>query len=512
MAVLLANYKKSVIDDVLAQISSNSAYYYAFAANPIPNVSGVPDDDLGDKTTTAIADWSMLFGKKLVNTDFSAVITNRTWVTNTQYIQWDDTVDLSNSNFYVVVTAGGGADYLVYKCIYNNSNGYSTITPPTSTPSYTTVTLNDGYMWRYIMSIPDATYTKFVPSSNGFIPVVPNNAVVANAGLNSGLDVISIDASGNGYLQYHTGNIASVSNSTYLQIASSASSSPDYYANCSIYIYNTTGSPAGQLLTVANSQAISSQRWVLLTSAANVAAINTASAAYIIAPPVKIDHDGNTAPQAYCTINTTFNSVNSIVIVNTGSYVSRALASIIVANNFGSGAVLRPICPPPGGHGSNPASELFVNGLAVQFKFSNSESNTIPTNVKYTKVGILKNPYALNANNTKGSAFTTNTFSQVLKANVSPSITFSNGAYITGNTSLANGIVAFANSTMVYIVGDKDFSNGEVVTSNGQSANITITTLGDIYTKDIVPIYIQNTDTLTRSATQNETFKVIINI
>lgn len=512
MAVLLPNYKKSVIDDIIAQISSNSSYYYAFAANPIPNVSGVPDDDLGDKTTAGIADWSMLFGKKLVNTDFSAVIVNRPWVSNTQYVQWDDTVDLSNSAFYVVVTAGGGADYLVYKCIYNNSNGYSTITPPTSTPSYVTVTLNDGYMWRYIMSIPAATFTKFVPSSNAYIPVVPNNAIVANAGLNSGLDVISLDAQGNGYLQYHTGNIASVSNSTYMQIGGGASSLPDYYANCSIYIYNTTGSPAGQLLTVQGSAAISTQRWVTLASAANVAAINVSSAAYIISPPVQIDHDGAIAPQAYCTINTTFNTVNSIVIVNTGTYVSRALASIVVANNFGSGAVLRPIVPPPGGHGSNPASELFVQGLVAQFKFSNSEGSTIPTNVKYTKVGILKNPYALNANNTKGSAFTSNTFSQVLKANVSPSTTFSNGAYISGGTSKANGIVAFSNSSVVYIVGDKDFSNGEVVTSNSQSANISITTLGDIYTKDQVPLFIQNTDTITRSASQNETFKVVITI
>ena len=85
-------------------------------------------------------------------------------------------------------------------------------------------------------------------------------------------------------------------------------------------------------------------------------------------------------------------------------------------------------------------------------------------------------------------------------------------AYISGNTSLANGIVAFSNSSVVYIVGDKDFSNGEVVTSNGQSANITITALGDIYAKDIVPLYMQNTDTITRSATQNEAFKVVINI
>lgn len=512
MAVLLPNFKKSLLDDMLAQMSSNSSLYYAFAANPIPNVSGVPVDDLGDKTTAGIFDWSMLFGKRLSNTDISAVINNIPWVTNTVYTQFDDTTDLSNSSFYAVVTAGGGADYLVYKCIYNNINSVSSISPPTSAPSFQTVTLNDGYMWRYIMSISSASFTKFVPSGNVYIPVVPNNAIIANSGLNSGIDVISVDTAGNGYLQYHTGNIASVSNSTYMQIQGGASSSPDYYANCSIYIYNQSGSPAGQLLTVTSSSPVGSQRWVTLSSAANTAAINVSSAAYIISPPVKIDHDGVVVPQAYCTINTFFNSINSVVIVNTGTYVSRAIASIPVANNFGSGAALRPICPPPGGHGSNPSSELFIQGIALQVKFANSETNTIPTNVVYTKVGIIKNPYALNANNTKGSAFTGNTFSQVLKATVSPTTTFVNGAYISGGTSLANGIVAFSNSTVVYIVGDKDFSNSEVVTSNGQSANITITTIGDIYTKDQVPLYIQNSDTITRSSSQTETFKVVIKL
>lgn len=512
MAVLLPSFKQALFDDMFAQISSNSATYYAFASNPIPNQSGVPDDDLGDKTTSAIFDWTMLFGKRLSNTDISVVINNNPWVTNTIYTQWDDTADLSNSSFYAVVTAGGGADYLVYKCIYNAGNTASTISPPTSTPSYQTVTLNDGYMWRYIMSVPDASFTKFVPAGNVYIPVVPNNAIVANAGFNSGLDVVSIDASGNGYLQYHAGNISSVSNSTYIQIQNAASSSPDYYANCSIYIYNQSGSPAGQLLTVASSTAIGSQRWIYLTTAANTATINTSSAAYIIAPPVKIDHDGVVAPQAYCTVNSFYNSINSVVIINNGTYVSRANATIVVANNFGNAAILRPICPPPGGHGASPATELFIKGIAVQFKFSNSEVNTIPTDVTYSKVGILKNPYALNSNNTKGSAFTGNTFTQVLKANVSPSTSFVNGAYISGNTSLANGIVAMSNGSVLYIAGDKGFSNGEVVTSNGQSANITITTLGDIYTKDQLPLYIQNTDNIVRSSSQAETFKIVITV
>ena len=53
--------------------------------------------------------------------------------------------------------------------------------------------------------------------------------------------------------------------------------------------------------------------------------------------------------------------------------------------DFGSGAVIRPICPPPHGHGSNPASELFLQGYAINFKFANTETNTIPVLGKSSK-------------------------------------------------------------------------------------------------------------------------------
>lgn len=511
MAVLLPNFKKAIIEDLLAGISSNTARYYAFASSPIPHGATIPDDDLGDKTTSAYANWTMLFGKKINSNDMIAVVNNIVWTTNTTYAKYDDQADLSNSNFYAVVTAGGGADYLVYKCINNNGNTPSTITPPTSSPLYVTVTLNDGYMWRYLYSISATNFNKFVPTSNSHIPVTPNSSIVANAGLNSSLDVINIDAGGNGYITYHTGSLATVSNSTYMQIANTADGTPDYYAGCSVYVYNTVGSPAGQLLDVYNSTAIGAQRW-LTTSPANVAAINATSAAYIICPKVVIDSDGKTIPSAYCTVNSTFKNINSVVIVETGSYISRANAYISVANNFGSGAVIRPIVPPPGGHGSDPATELFCRGIGMRFQFANSEGNTIPANVSYNKIGIVKNPYALNANNTKGSAFSSNTFSQVLKANVSPSTTFVNAAAIVGNTSGANGLVAFSNSSVVYIVGDKDFSNGELVISANSSANITITSLGDIYTKDLNALYVQNLDDITRTSSQTETYKVIIKI
>ena len=124
-----------------------------------------------------------------------------------------------------------------------------------------------------------------------------------------------------------------------------------------------------------------------------------------------------------------------------------------------------------------------------------------------------KNPYSLNSNNTKGSYYSSNIFSQILEANIS-SGTYTNGEIVIGNTSSAKGIVVYSNSSVVHLIGDKKFSNGEYITnSNGNvSSQITINTLGDIYTKDLVPLYVRDVNTVTRANNQIEAFKLIIQV
>jgi hypothetical protein len=99
---------------------------------------------------------------------------------------------------------------------------------------------------------------------------------------------------------------------------------------------------------------------------------------------------------------------------------------------------------PPGGHGSSPENELNVQGLGINFKFSNNESNTIVTsNTLYNKIGIVKDVYYLNSDFSKGNVYTTSTFDQVLKANVTPAHTFVTGEKIKGANSKAVGYVKF---------------------------------------------------------------------
>ena len=183
---------------------------------------------------------------------------------------------------------------------------------------------------------------------------------------------------------------------------------------------------------------------------------------------------------------------------------------------FGSGANVYAIVAPPGGHGFDPTDELPVKGFCISTTFANNEIETIPTEVTYNKIGLIKNPYMLN--NTTGGKLETpmiaNTFSAV--ANFTPlnGSVFTVGDTVTSNVTNTIGTVAFSNSTVLMLTGDKTFQEGEsVISSDGQlSSEVQINTLGDVFTKDIRPMYVQNITDVTRSNTTSESYKLIIQI
>lgn len=506
MGTLLPNFRKAILEDVLTAMSSNTGYYYAFASNPVPYVGNTPVLTTDNYEINFKSDWRILFGKKVTASDVVPVIRNIIWTTNTVYTRYDNTVDLSNSDFYVIVTPSPGGPYNIYKCIDNANGAPSTQAPDqVQTGSFTK---SDGYTWRYIATITSANYSKF--ATQAYVPIYSNSSIVSSAYTYSGVETTVIANSGSGYSSYHDGTIRGLTNSTLVQIESSASVDNDFYTNNGIYLYNNATS---QLRNVAKYVSNSAGNWVFLDAPANVSIITPSVTKYKISPKVVFDTDGDSNPLAYSTINTTANSISSIVIVDPGYGVTWANCTIVSNSSYGTGASIRPIAPPPGGHGYNPIVELYVQGLTFSMKFSNSEANTIPTNVSYNKIGILKNIPSLNSNGiSTGSTFTNTTFSAVLEANVSPSATYAVGTEVYGVTSGCRGTVAFSNSTYISLTGDKLFSNGETITANGVSTTLNIITRGQVYSRDMYPLYVQNVDNVTRTPSQTESFKLTVNL
>jgi hypothetical protein len=499
-------------------VFSNTSQYYAFAANPVAYVGTAPAIIETDYSTMFINDWQMLFGKKLTAADIVPVIKRNTWTSGLVYNRYDNTSNtLTSNNSYYVVTNPiiEGASYNVYKCIDNVNGGLSTVDPGTiGTPTQvSTFQTSDGYKWKYIYSISEMNYVKF--SSENYVPVYTNSTISSAASNYSGVELVVISNSGGGYVAYTNGIISSVQNSTVVQIENNASSSDNYYVNNGIYIYNSIEATS-QLRVISDYVANSSGKFVFVSLPLDTTTITPGISNYLISPSVVFETDGTVDPKAYTLVNSS-NSISNVVMLDIGSNIS--WANVKIQSSFGNGAVVYAIVPPPGGHGFDPSTELEVKGFAAAFNFTKTENDTIPSaNVLYNKIGLIKNPYALTSNSTtgvtgKGAKYFANTFNQVLTASITPTHLFTVGETVLGVTSGARGTVVFSNTTQVHISGDKYFIDGEsIANTTTVVGTITINRVGDIYTKDLKPIYIENINNVNRSETQTEVFKLIIEI
>ena len=514
MGKILPSYKLSVIKEITDNITSNSSHYYLYASNPIASqqLVEVANNDLDIYFNTI---WYMMFGKKITSKDIYPVIVKNIWSTNTTYSMYDQTSNTlhSNNNFYVISEPSEiGGVYNIYKCIDNANNAKSIYDPGSiGTPTQiTTFQTADNYKWKYITTVSASVWDRF--NTGEYVPIYANNLLQASAQTYSGVEVVMISNGGINYEAYTNGVVQSISNSTLIVLANTASSDNFKYNNNSIYLYSlSTGT--SQLKTISNYIANVSGKWVYLNEPANTDIIVAGETLYKISPSVIFNTDGDNHPVAYSVVNTSTNSIFSIVILDAGNNISRANVSI--NSTYGSGANLYCIVPPPGGHGAEPARELNVEGMCISVNFSNNESNTITTsNTIYNKIGIIKNPYQMYANTDKGSRYSNTTFNQLLKANVGMVHSFSVGDTVIGKTSGAKGVVALANATVIYLTGDKFFSNNEYIGNSSVSnvTTITINSLGNLFPNDLTPLYVQNINNIYRNDTTTESFKIIIKI
>lgn len=512
MGKLLPQYQTSVIEDIVYSITSNVSHYYAFAANPIAYDGNPPTITTDAYTTTFTNDWQMLFGKKLSNGDIVPVILNNTWTENTVYNRFDNTVpDLTN--YFVVAPPGeAGGDYRVYTCIDRPSNGAGSIYKPDQVQQ-TSFKQDDGYTWRYITSITRGQYNK--TATVDYCPVTSNATIVAAAPNYAGIEVVVVRNGGSGYECYANGYVRSVPNTDIIQIEPESHPDQDYYTDSSIYFINID-SNTNALRTIVDYYVNTSSgaKFVKLNEPIDANTIISGVTQYDIAPSVVFKTDGIVKPKARCFIDPQTNSIANVQILVPGSDTSWCNVSIQSNTSYGSGANVYGIVPPPGGHGYDPAAHLDIKGFAVSFFFSNTESDTIPANTLFNKIGLIKNPYTLEDDGTKTTIpYTSNTFNAVLQGNVTTQFTL--GDSVIGLSSKARGTVAFSNSTTLYLTGDKYFTNNETIVSavsETTNSQLVINTLGDIYTKDISPLYVQNITNVTRAANTTESFKLIIKV
>ena len=469
--------------------------FYLFAANPFPYAGGdtvvpTPNDSVQCNLTETYR--NMIFGKHIQTSDIIIMVPNFAWTANTVYNMYDDADgNLFNEPFFVVVNAA--SQYDVFKCLYNANGAPSTVQPNLvdTSPADTFYQTSDGYQWKYMYSIPLATYNKFATSE--FVPAVPNANVTGNA-VPGSLDLILTVFAGSGYTYFTNGQFNGTDvkfggNPLQYNLSSAnASSVNGFYTSC--YLVLTGGTGAGQYSLITNYQVIGTSKVVTIANSFTTTPDGTTT--YDISPQVLIVGDGNETINAAARAVINGTSVDHIEILTRGKNYFKATANVVVPAVVGNvvPAILRPIMPPSGGHGFDPYEELGGMQVGISVHFSNTENGTVPANNQFRTIGILQSPKFANV---------------ILSIESSSGAPGSNGAFIVGQqitqaNSGAYGIIAQVNANNLVVTN----ATGLFVTGNNTYGFIT----NQANNASAQVVQITNNDAVKNFETFNQLFRI----
>ncbi|AGR47766.1 baseplate wedge subunit [Sinorhizobium phage phiM12] len=379
--------------------SNNLLNHYMVAAKHVPF-----DDDNNPPMPVNSDDFQyydmardIIFGKKITPDDVATAIKNYTWQSGTIYTAYDDKDgDLYKKKFYAITKEG--AEYSVFKCLYNNKGKPSTFQPKKSETNiadelYLT---NDGYIWKLLYSVSENQYKKFAIGQDVF-PCFANPDATENA-VDGAIHAIITEFGGSGYNTYANGSFRTIAvngNNLIHAIQSDGvlSANTDYYKSCAIHINAGTG--AGQLRQIEEYIVTGSDRRILLKNAFTVDP--DFSSKFAIAPFVQIEGDGQGA-EAVVTINATSNAIHSVQMVRLGEGYTVANATIIAnpSTLSANSATVRAILSPQGGHGYDVEKELFASRMVISSQFDGNEGGVFSTDNDYRITAVMVDPVFAN--------------------------------------------------------------------------------------------------------------------
>ena len=333
---------KNFVDSVQ---NSNNSYYAWIGLPDAPEFQSdwnanppAPKDCLDDSNYY----WDTMLALKKINSgDVSQVVKKITWQSGTTYDMWRNDIDRNNpsqpsgaldiydSNFYVM-----NSEFKVYICLSNNANPENSFRggPSLDEPNFTDLepreagSSGDGYIWKYLYTIKPNQIIKF--DSTNFIPVPTD---------------------------WET-------NSSYTSVRENAGKSGQI-----------------KIVTIRN-------RGV---------GIGTANITYTRVP---IRGDGRGA-EATVVVNND-SKIESVTVSNGGNGYSFGTLDLL-KGGVPTGTVdpvFNVIIPPPGGHGADIYRELGANNVLSYARFENDTQNPdFITGNQFAQVGIVKNPKNFNS-------------------------------------------------------------------------------------------------------------------
>lgn len=391
LSVVKERIHQSVAESVLSEIQSRQARWYYFLGKTLDFQGGgieIPSDSLVYEASTR----NDIIAIKAINAgDVSFVIPRIDWVSGTSYAMFDNQLDESVTNFYVV----DPSTFNVYKCLDNNYSAASTFRP-TNTDIEPFVT-PDGYKWKFMYNIPLGSRNKFMTS--GFIPV--SNSLRNRFFSNGGIESISIENAGQGYTQNTTTLVidGDGTGAILLPVIQSGRlvdvviQNPGVgYTFANIEVESTRLSTVHARVTTNLSRGDINTPQALTETLAVSGTIDTIlvtnqGAGYTTAPTVVITGNGSG-----CTATAVIElgRVTRINVTNPGSGYTFAQVSLVGSST--TTATARAIVSPAGGHGRNAITELRARSLMFYSALTNERVAGFEINNDYRQFGILRNP------------------------------------------------------------------------------------------------------------------------
>jgi len=384
----------------VAGVTSTANAYYSFIGLPNPTEvqSDWDTDPPSPKDNFEEEDsyWDTMVALKKINaSDARRVVPRRKWSSGTTYDMYRNDYSRTNTaavsgatNLYAATYFVLNTDYRVYECLQNgtdpdNPNGKPSLDEPTFTDlePRSAGTSGDGYIWKYLYTIKPSDIVKF--ESTDYIPVPADwetssdNAAVRDNAVDGSIKTVIINNAGVG--------------------------------------------------------------------------IGTADAVY-----TKVPIKGN-GSGAECTVTINSSSQVSDVTVSTQGSGYTYGSVDLVAGGVPTGTtrpVLDVIIPPPGGHGANIYRELGAYNVLLYSRIENDNQNPdFITGNQIARVGLVCNPQAFDSTSLLSVDKATACAALRLSGAGYSSATFTADAYVTQTiatgTTAAGRVVSYDQTTGV---------------------------------------------------------------
>lgn len=441
-SLLKFSFKTGLVKSLLFEIISKvSSYHYTFgrkgmwptivdptdSTKTISSETNAPEisDSFPDELTTRE---NIVYIKGIDSNDACAIIERRNWVTGVVYDMYDDystdypadsgATSPDTSTFYVI-----NDEYNVYKCLYNYEGSTSTVRP--NGTSREPVTYEDGYIWKYMYTIPLYMRNKFM--SSRIMPVV--TALTSQFYSNGSIIGYSLQNKGNDLVKTNTYGLTKV----HIINAGTGYTADDFYID-----------PPNKLATFVSTVDGNGALTITLTQGGNGYSEVNPPQIYISAPESGV--------QAVATTTVVNGVVDTIVMDEQGSgYVLTGdYAAVITIDNpigvLSEGDPATPtfevavgdngeveiinIIDPGAGYGNNELPQLKIKDTSIGTGFSGKEVYELDT---YTIINVNgdgynpKNPYSLKSIDVIDGG----TFASIVSGNliVWPTPQLDNGGY-----------------------------------------------------------------------------------